>query len=106
VALIKGIQLSEQQKRQVLAAFIYRWTVDNHQREAAWNHSVPDKTQWPRIPLITDYEWLTRYSFYFTPAGSLSAKKKYAEPILPPPPPPILGSTRASEYNRRCLLEV
>lgn len=104
--LIKGIDLTPSQKAQVLRSFIYRWTADNHQREAAWAHSVPNRLEWPRIPLITDYEWLTRYSFYFTPVGRLSEKQTWAEPILPPPPRPILGSTRASEYNRRCLLEV
>lgn len=98
--LIKGSKLSDQQRRQVLSAFVYRWTADNPMRERAWAHH-----ERPRIPLISDDEWLKRYQFYFTSTDRLSVKKRYAEPILPPPPPPILGSTMAGAYTMKCLAE-
>lgn len=101
--LIKGTDLSPSQRRQVLESFSYRWTSDNPQRIAAWNVT---KLKHPTIPLISDEAWLARYSFYFTGAGQLSRRKTYAEPILPPPPAPILGSAKAGDYVKRCLLEV
>lgn len=103
--LIKGTSLSYSQRRQVLAAFLYRWTADNLRRIAAWSKAFPDKKDWPRIPLISDEEWLGRYSFYFTRTGQLSSRKPYAEPVLPPPPAPILGSTKAGKYTLACLAE-
>jgi hypothetical protein len=103
--LIEGNKLTWSQRKQVLANFIYRWTVDNVNRVRAWKVSVPDPKSWPRIPLISDEEWLGRYSFHFTATGQLSRRKTYAEPILPPPPAPILGSTKAGKYTLACLAE-
>lgn len=77
--LIRGDKLSSDQRRQVLAAFIYRWTSDNGQREAVWRGL---RSQ-PTIPLQTDQQWLAEHAFHFTKDGSrLTRNRKHAEPAF------------------------
>jgi hypothetical protein len=91
--LIKGSDLDEDQKRQVLAAFIYRWTKENRQRTQVYscelcdiqtpyenNKSANGHTH-PTIPLISDAEWLQQYRFYFTASGKLADKPDHCERI-------------------------
>lgn len=57
---VRGDKLTPALKKQVLAGFIYRWTSDNQERERVWTklHSKP------RIPLVTDEEWLKTHVFH------------------------------------------
>jgi hypothetical protein len=57
--LIRGDRLTTDQRRQVLAAFVYRHL---------------DTTS------LNDDDWLRKHAFYFTKAGRLAVVPKYAEP--------------------------
>jgi len=57
--LIKGDQLSESQRREVLGAYIHRHL---------------DTT------CKTDAEWLAKHAFYVTKAGRLARNHRYCEP--------------------------
>jgi hypothetical protein len=61
MTLIKGNQLSADQKRQVLAAYVNRH-LDTTSR--------------------SDSEWLEKHAFYFTRSGQLSMKHKHCEPAF------------------------
>lgn len=75
--LIPGKDLTPRQRQIVLSAFGYRWTTDNLNRARNW-HGVDGK---PTVPLITDEQWLRKYSFYFTADGvSLAPRCHFAEP--------------------------
>ena len=75
--LIKGKNLTESQRRQVLAAFTYRWTKENRSRSCAWK-GIEGK---PRIPLTSDEAWLTDHAFHFLVDGSrLMLNRHHAEP--------------------------
>jgi hypothetical protein len=75
--LIHGKDLNRKQREIVLAAFGYRWTVDNRNRERWWQ----GMNSRPTVPLITDEEWLKKYSFYFTADGTaLAPRCHFAEP--------------------------
>ena len=71
--LIKGKDLNQNQKKQVLAAFTYRNTKENETVSKRVNPTAKI-TQ-------TDAEWLDAHAFYFKNDGSeLSSRKKHAEP--------------------------
>lgn len=74
--LIKGTDLTEDQKKLVLSSFPYRWTGENRarmRREGA-DMSHPE-------PIKTDEEWLASHSFHFIKDGSrLSKSKRWTEP--------------------------
>jgi hypothetical protein len=75
--LIKGANLTANQIKLVKAAFIYRWTTENGQRESAWANSEGK----PTIPLQSDDEWIKEHAFYFVKDGSrLMLNKHHAEP--------------------------
>lgn len=98
--LIKGLDLTREQRAQVLAAFLYRWTSDNKRRAevyklcpvcnvAGGRADAPDQSytapvecrqHHPTVPLITDAEWLAQHAFYFTKAGRLAANRRFCEP--------------------------
>lgn len=79
--LIKGTDLTRRQREQVLAAFIYRWTTENPQRESAWAFAGKSGGA-PSMPLISDDEWLAQYAFNFLKDGSrLAFRGRYAQPI-------------------------
>jgi hypothetical protein len=74
--LIKGDDLNQEQTKQVLSAFIYRWTTENKQRQYVWSNISGQ----PTIPLISDEQWLKDHAFWFLDDGSrLSANHKHAE---------------------------
>lgn len=75
--LIRGDHLNQRQKQQVLGAFVHRWTTGNTHRESVY------KGRKPRIPLISDSQWLKEHAFHFTKDGSrLMANRHYAEPAF------------------------
>ena len=63
---VRGDNLPPTARAEVLAAFIYRWTSDNPSRKRAYARIAR-----PRVPRITDEEWLRRYAFRVTKAGRL-----------------------------------
>ena len=75
--LIKGIDLNDRQRQEVLSSFVYRWTTENGSRATAWAGKDT-----PQIPLISDDEWLTNYAFHFVADGSrLSCTRTHCEPV-------------------------
>lgn len=75
--LIKGDELNADQKKQVLAAFGYRWTVDNRQRRIMW----AGISGAPTTPLVTDEQWLKEHAFHFTKDGArLKVKPRHCVP--------------------------
>lgn len=76
--LIRGNELNEAQRRLVLAAFGYRWTTDNKERATRWLGRAGGV---PRIPLVTDDQWLKDHAFHFVKDGSrMMATRHHAEP--------------------------
>lgn len=74
MAWINGSDLTPRQREQVLSAFIYRWTVDNFQRERCYAN-IPR----PHNPLISDVQWLQFRRFHFIKDGSrLSLVQRYS----------------------------
>ncbi len=94
--LIRGDHLSFDQRQQVLAAFVHRWTIENarqsyggqcpgcvQQHQCGGSMEVNGKP-WHEyhVPLTTDSEWLKRYAFHFTKDGKrLMANHHHAEPV-------------------------
>jgi hypothetical protein len=75
MTLIKGENLTEKQKDEVLRAFIYRWTTGNHQRESVYMNLSK-----PTMPLQSDTEWLKNHAFWFINNGSrLARNRRFAE---------------------------
>lgn len=74
--LIKGNKLNADQKRQVLAAYIHRWTVENP------NPCIIKRRQGMTIPLLTDEQWLAEHAFYFTKSGRLALNRRHCEPAF------------------------
>lgn len=74
--IIRGDKLPYHLQQEVLRKFIYRWTSDNTQRDYAWS-KISGK---PRIPLITDAQWLREHAFHVTKAGKLDLRHHHAEP--------------------------
>jgi hypothetical protein len=93
--LIRGDKLTQRQREQVLAAFIYRWTTGNKQRTQVYKCELCDiRTPYvntqsanghshPTIPLQTDDQWLAEHAFHFVADGSrLMANRRHAEPVF------------------------
>jgi hypothetical protein len=93
--LVRGDRLTTKQRREALAAFIYRWTKDNAQRVRAWggcskcdvrspyvNPRSAEGHSHPTIPLVSDDEWLRQHAFYVTANGDLSQRHRHCEPAL------------------------
>jgi hypothetical protein len=77
--LVRGDQLSESARRQVLAAFGYRWTIENESRARYWCRQSGANP--PRIPLIPDEQWLREHAFHVVQDGSrLMKNRSHAEP--------------------------
>lgn len=75
--LIHGKDLNQKQREVVLAAFGYRWTKENVNRASNW-HGIKGA---PTVPLISDDEWLKKYSFHFTADGvRLHPHRHFCEP--------------------------
>lgn len=77
---IRGDRLSRTARSQVLARYIYRWTTDNPHRAQAWGKLKPSSH--PRIPLVTDDEWLRDHSFAVRADGKLDERVRHAAPAF------------------------
>ncbi len=89
--LIRGSDLNPEQRRQVLAAYIYRWTLENTRRAEAWRGIEGA----PTIPLQTDQEWLAEHAFHFTRDGRcMMANRHRAEPVYMADEPTITQAVR------------
>jgi hypothetical protein len=93
--LIRGSDLNAAQRRQVLNAFIYRWTHENArqnyrgqcpgcvQNRRPASRRQMSETEWHahHLPLISDEQWLAEHAFHFTADGSrLARNRQHAEP--------------------------
>lgn len=102
--LIRGIDLTEAQRRLVLAAYVHRWTVENAyqtyqgrcpacvqsggNREivipAGQQAAAEVRKPWHEHhgKLTTDREWLAAHAFHFVKDGSrLHGRRHHAEPV-------------------------
>lgn len=94
--LMRGDRLTAAVRKQVLAAFVHRWTHENakqtygggcpaciQHRQCGGSVSVDGKP-WHEyhVPLVTDQEWLREHAFYVTAAGGLSARHNHCEPAF------------------------
>lgn len=90
--LIKGQDLTQEQKEQVLAKFTHRWTHENPHRVAVHgpcpfcdiktpyvNTQTTNGHTHPTEPLVTDEEWMQAHAFWFNQNGKLTAAA-FAEP--------------------------
>ncbi len=75
--LIKGDNLTASQRREVLARYIYRWTIENRQRTHAWRRMDGR----PTMPLETDAAWLSSHAFHITDKGVLSDRHSHCESV-------------------------
>lgn len=71
--LVRGDCLNDAARIDVLAAFVYRWTIENERQARA---AQPDC----QLPLVTDAEWLRSHASYITRAGRLALKPARCEP--------------------------
>lgn len=91
--LVKGEKLNAEQRQNVLAAYVHRWTKENPHRLAVYgscalcdirnpyeNAVTANGHTHPTIPLITDAEWLTEHAFYINKDGRLSDRPGHCEP--------------------------
>ena len=90
--LLRGDKLSHTQRKQVLSAFVHRWTHENAKQ--SYGGKCPGCAQhtgseavngipWHdyHAPLVSDEEWIKAHAFHFTKDGSrLMANKNFAEP--------------------------
>ena len=76
--IVRGDKLPFHLQQEVLRKFIYRWTTGNTQRVSAWS-GISGK---PRIPLISDEQWLRKHAFHVTKAGKLDERHHHAEPYF------------------------
>ena len=75
--LIKGKNLTDKQRKEVLNTFGYRWTVENKSRSSFW-HGIHGK---PTMELQSDEDWLAEHAFHFVKDGSrLCFNRHHAEP--------------------------
>ena len=66
---LRGNQLNASDKQHVLAAFVYRGTIENNQRNPQAVRQTGSK-----LPLITDARWLEITDFDVTKAGRLDKR--------------------------------
>jgi hypothetical protein len=77
--LVRGDKLSESARREVLESHGHRWTVENEARARRWHWAATIDP--PRIPLVTDAQWLREHAFHVVRDGSrLMANRRHAEP--------------------------
>ena len=74
---VKGDKLSAKVKQEILNAYIYRWTKENHARAKAIYENLGSI---PTIPLISDAEWLATHAFKVNKDGTLTKSVRHAEP--------------------------
>lgn len=98
--MIKGSDLTDYQREQVLAAFVHRHTVENAKRRGVaciLCHSVGrfpyvtgtpgDRKVWEwaawhayHVKAVSDRQWLQDHAFHFVANGSRLALHRHAEP--------------------------
>ena len=100
---IKGSDLTDLQRDQVLAAFVHRHTIENAKRRgvacvlcadsggdrdvvipAGWQSGVAVRKRWHdhHVAVETDHAWIIRYQFPFVANGSrLAVRPAHCEPI-------------------------
>lgn len=66
----------------MLRAFGYRWTYDNPVREEWWQRTGIPPEAWPRVPMMSDAEWLASHAFCVRKDGGLDARNAYAAPAF------------------------
>lgn len=99
---VHGTRLTPAQREQVLAAFVHRHTRENSIRTYGGRcpaceqvgpfpytcgEALPDgphvytRDEWHAYhsPLVSDDEWLAKYSFHFTMGGRLDGRHRFAE---------------------------
>lgn len=69
--LIRGDQLNLQARREVLTAYVNRFTKENKHNHPRLHESS-----------ITDEEWLKRNAFYVTNSGRLDKRYNHCEPAF------------------------
>jgi hypothetical protein len=67
---VKGSELSAQQQREVISAFVYRVTGD---------HTPKTATPSQKLQFANDQDWLANTLFWVTDNGELSRRHKYCE---------------------------
>lgn len=72
--LIKGKNLNDEQKQQVLRMYVHRLTVEN-------NYPAINPCG-ARVKPITDKQWLKEHAFYVCNNGDLSQKHNHCEPAF------------------------
>jgi hypothetical protein len=78
--LVRGDELSESARREVLAAYGCRWTRENHGRAIEWRRRSGVVCPHGK-PRQTDAEWLREHAFHVVKDGSrLMANRRHAEP--------------------------
>jgi hypothetical protein len=100
--LIQGSALNDQQRQQVLARFVHRWTHENAKQSYGGRcpaceqvapfpyvcgKALPDgpkvytRQQWHAYhkPLTSDAQWLADHAFYVNVNGELSEKHSHCE---------------------------
>jgi len=75
--LVLGTHLTPAQQAEVKRAYIYRWTIENSNRERAYRGLNP-----PTLPPTTDEQWLADHAFYVTNTGQLSRRHNHCEPAF------------------------
>lgn len=93
--LILGGDLNAVQRRQVLAAFVHRWTHGNArqsyqgrspacvQQRQCNGATVVNGIPWHQYhkPLVSDEQWLGEHAFYFKVDGALASRPSHCEPM-------------------------
>jgi hypothetical protein len=78
--LVRGDKLGQNVRREVLSAFVRRWTFENAGAENVIRNRA---TCTDPIPLVSDADWLADHAFHVTQDGSrLMRNRRYAEPAL------------------------
>lgn len=76
--VVRGDKLPHHLQQEILNSFGYRWTKENEVRARSWFKAGNAKP--PRIPLISDAQWLREHAFHVTRAGKLDLRHHHAEP--------------------------
>lgn len=87
--LIRGDKLTTEQRRQVLAAFVHRHTIENARTRGVKCVMCADSVPPPHdgswharhVAVQTDDQWLADHAFHFVKDGSrLHDRRHFAEP--------------------------
>ena len=73
---ITGDKLKPSARKEALASYGYRWTFENKRRATNWH----GKAVAPRVPLVSDSEWLESKAFAVRKDGQLDARTHHCVP--------------------------